>query len=126
VQQNFFAQNQGLDRRFPWKYTIEPYTAEELNEIFVSQVTQEGYKLADDVDTPSLFKETDSLFEHGGGDTETFLSKCIMIHEKRTIARPSEQGTLSKVDISKGLDLHKEHKKKEESKLSDAVLHMYS
>jgi ATP-dependent 26S proteasome regulatory subunit len=37
IQENFFAQNEGLDRRFPWKYTLEQNTPNELSQIFILQ-----------------------------------------------------------------------------------------
>lgn len=128
VQKNFFAQNKGLDRRFPWQYTINNYDSEELQLIFLEQAKQHKYEVADGAVSAQLFLDDEKLFKHGGGDTESLLTKCIMIHEKRTIAHPEDHGTLSKVDIDKGFKLHKEHRENNEDTedVPDHVIHMYS
>ena len=49
VQICFFEQNQGLDRRFPWRFTISPYKSDELKEIFKLQVETKGWNIAENV-----------------------------------------------------------------------------
>lgn len=109
VKECFFAQNPGLERRFRWNYTIDPYNASELLEIFTNQATRTGYKLAETAITPEFFVEHAKLFEYGGGDTETFLEKCKMAHEQRTTACPKEEGTITKEDINSGFAEYQEY-----------------
>jgi DNA polymerase III delta prime subunit len=49
LERNFFAYNEGLRRRFPFTYTIEEYTPNELKDIFLGMLEEsnwglEGYK----------------------------------------------------------------------------------
>lgn len=126
VQLNFFGQNQGLDRRFPWSYSISSYKPDQLCKIFTQQCKKNKYIIEEGALDESLFKET-AMFKHGGGDTRSMLDKCIMIHEKRTISRPKEQGILTLTDITKGFKLHQEHKNKntKTNELTGDALRMY-
>lgn len=45
VKRNFFAQNQGLERRFPWSYTLNQATPSQLYEIFLLQMKRRGLVL---------------------------------------------------------------------------------
>ena len=50
-----------------------------------------------------FFKEHKQHFKYGGGDTETFLEKCIIINEKRTIVETWDEHKITDLDIEKGL-----------------------
>ena len=113
IQQNFFAQNDGLARRFPFKYTINGYTEQELVQIFEKQASKAGYTISKDTVTADLFKDK-KLFEFYGGDTENYFNCCRIIHDKRMFAHISVNKELTKVDIEKGLALYKKHKGQKE------------
>lgn len=49
VQECFFSVNPGLERRFPWRFTIEPYTPEELSKIIKIQAESCGWVLDEGV-----------------------------------------------------------------------------
>ena len=49
LDKNFFAFNDGLRRRFTFKYVIEKYTAEELRDIFLQKVSDKGWKISPEV-----------------------------------------------------------------------------
>jgi hypothetical protein len=125
----FFAMNQGLERRFPWVYTIDNYTNSELKEIFIKQVIEAGWGFSDDnpdVMIPlRLFDMNKDYFSFGGGDTETFLNKCKLAHSLNTFGLPVEKkGKLTYNDILKGLEMHKESKGNQKS--NDVPLSMYT
>ena len=114
LQSSFFSYNQGLERRFPWVYSIEDYTHRELQQIFIKQVRDSGWQFADDPDKvipASTFRKYRDYFKFGGGDTEIFLVKCKLAHSMNTFGLPPEQkGKFSARDIKKGLELHIAHK----------------
>lgn len=111
---SFFAQNDGLVRRFKWSYTIETYGPHELWQIFLKQVKQHKFTV---VAKSMVFKKTGvaffahhkEMFEFGGGDTETLLEKCKLINEKRTISAPHDEGKLNETDIEKGFEQYKSY-----------------
>lgn len=45
LYRDFFSVNSGLERRFPWKYTLEKYTAAELCDIFIRSVASTSMSL---------------------------------------------------------------------------------
>jgi hypothetical protein len=110
VEENFFAQNEGLDRRFPWKYTLDRNKPEELFEIFNLQAKKSGYNLGEGSVDESLFSENKDLFKYSGGDTQTLFDKCKMVHDKRMFSCIKSDKSLSKVDLDKGFAIYKKIK----------------
>lgn len=111
IQDNFFAQNPGLDRRFPWDYTLETYNSDDLLEIFKCQMNKAKYQLEEGALEADFFTKNKELFTYSGGDTQTLFDKCRMIHDKRMFSQIRSDRILSKVDIEKGFTLYKKIKK---------------
>ena len=111
----FFDKNPGLDRRFPWKYNLEPYLPEELNQIYNLQLTRTKWKLRktnymDEIN--NIIKENKDLFKNNGGDTEIFVSMCKMAHAKRVFGhRKTWKKKLIRQDIKSGFEMYKKNKK---------------
>ena len=65
-----------------------------------------------------VLKDNKKYFKHAGGDVETFLSKCKMVHAKRIIGLDKvHKFVLTGEDLRNGIELVKKHKKiKEVSK----------
>lgn len=116
IKQNFFAQNEGLDRRFPWEYTLEKNNPEELVDIFTLQARKSGYSVDKNALTPELFTEHKDLFEYSGGDTQTFFDKCKMIHDKRMFSQLQPDKTLNDIDIDKGFIMYKKAREEKTEK----------
>lgn len=114
LEKCFFEKNPGLDRRFPWKYTLEPYKAEELNEIFTNQMKRTKWKMMKPKYTEtvhSIIKENHEVFKNNGGDTEIFVSMCKMAHAKRVFGhRRTWKKFLIKEDINQGFLMYKTNK----------------
>jgi len=93
----------------------------------MKQLSQEGWELEDNnVLNPQFFEKNHEMFKHQGGDTETFLSKCKMVHSKRVFCKPeSLKRRLTQEDIDAALILFKENKDDKNQQISDSVLRMY-
>ena len=93
----FFSMNEGLARRFPFRYDIEGYDGEELMEIFLLKIRYESWELEfavndkdDEIvkkkkdkkkqDLLKFFKEHQKDFPNYGGDIETLLLNCKIVH----------------------------------------------
>ena len=107
IADNFFAQNDGLARRFPWEYTLVRNTPEELVEIFTLQAKAAGYTIAPGALSDRLFSDNKDLFEYGGGDTDNYFDKCKMVHDKRMFSLVRTDMELIPTDLQKGLVMHK-------------------
>jgi SpoVK/Ycf46/Vps4 family AAA+-type ATPase len=109
IEQNFFAQNDGLARRFPFKYTITGYTEQELYLIFKQQAQASGFTVSSDAVSPEIFTNK-RLFEFYGGDTENLFNCCRMFHDKRMFALLRSDNILTNVDVERGLALFRKQK----------------
>ena len=88
IEKCFFAVNEGLKRRFPFKYTIEKYSPEELCEIFLLKVKKLGWKYSDNKnDLITFFKKNIKSFKHFGGDIETLFLNCKIQHGLRVFGK---------------------------------------
>jgi hypothetical protein len=92
----FFSYNEGLNRRFPFRYTIESYTPAELGQIFIKMVgeinKQPGSEWTIDISNEKLnsfFKDNHQLFPNFGGDVETFLLSVKIQHGIRVFCLPT-------------------------------------
>lgn len=126
LQECFFAYNEGLSRRFPWVYTIEPYTARELQQICFQQVTDAGWSFEQPIDTVlPLTALPDDLFPYGGGDTAVLVQKCQLAHSQNTFGLDkAHKGRLTQQDVIKGLQLYTMYK--QHNKRRQLHLMMYS
>lgn len=108
----FFAYNPGLKRRFSYRYNIEPYTPEQLRQIFLMMVTKNKWEVASTDDVPiSFFKKHTNDFKHYGGDMETLFLKCRIEHAKRVFCLPQEvKKKLTSIDINNGFNVFKLHR----------------
>jgi len=118
----FFAYNPGLDRRFPFRFRIEPYTPVELYEIFIDKLKRtDGWKLSKTLTKEKLcefFTKNKNEFPHFGGDIENLFKKCQFAHSRRVIGKnPKFRGKLIFDDIQKGFENFKQHKREDKTKL---------
>ena len=108
---SFFSINPGLERRFSWRFTIEPYTIQDLIEIFRLIVKRNLWKLEDHSTPIEIFSQNKILFKHAGGDMEILFRNCKLIHTKRIFCiEGAIKRLLNKDDIIGGMSLLKEHK----------------
>lgn len=108
----FFKYNEGLKRRFPFKYEINSYDANELREIFKLKVRNLGWSVNDDELPISFFEKNLSKFENFGGDVETLFFKCKIEHGKRVyLLNESEKKKIKYIDIENGFNEFVKNKK---------------
>ncbi|CAK0765963.1 hypothetical protein CVIRNUC_003311 [Coccomyxa viridis] len=127
IDQNIFAANEGLKRRFPFRYELTQYSASDLRSIFVEQVASAGWHLENDDTLPiELIEENKQYFANSGGDTLNLFNKATLAYAKRAFADYSVMfKVLSRADIEAGLEQHKLHSGKEDDTW-ESVRHMYT
>ena len=122
LEKCFFTYNEGLRRRFTFRYHIHGYSANELKDIFLLKVKNEGWNTEfqvndkDSTDTImkkhileqniiKFFKQNIDNFPHYGGDIETFFLNCKIIHSRRVMFLNKKiKKILSFNDIQNGLE----------------------
>jgi SpoVK/Ycf46/Vps4 family AAA+-type ATPase len=97
----FFSYNEGLRRRFSFVYTVEPYNAKELREIFVKMVRDIKWDVASDIGL-DFFEKNYSSFKYYGGDMETLLFNCKLEHSKRVFGTTDEKKKFTREDLDNG------------------------
>jgi len=90
LDSSFFAYNEGLKRRFPFKFDIQPYTPEELALILNKKITQHNqYNMQFGLDElKKIIKKYFRHFVNQGGDMETLFLNIKINHNKRIFLIP--------------------------------------
>jgi SpoVK/Ycf46/Vps4 family AAA+-type ATPase len=106
----FFSYNPGLERRFPVRFTIEPYTPEEIYKIFKKQVSDDEWSLCNTV-TSDFFKKNIKEFKYFGGDMEVLFARCKRAHSRRLISTSDTNKKILTIDdLNKGFEIFSNHK----------------
>jgi DNA replication protein DnaC len=110
IQERFFAYNDGLTRRFPWRFNISAYDEQNLVDIF--------YKLLKDHDIKpennDVFTITDIEKEHftnAVGDIANLITNCTTCHHDNCFLR-EDNGILTRKDVVDGLREFTKHRKR--------------
>lgn len=122
LETSFFGANPGLNRRFPWKYNMEPYKSKELIDIFDYQLKIEKWRFKRPYVRDFLKSKIETnynYFSDNGGDTLTLIACCKMAHSKRVFGKSRTwKRYLINKDISEGLQLFMNNKKMDKTELS--------
>jgi hypothetical protein len=106
LKRNFFGMNDGLERRFSIHFTMEPYNAKELVNIFIKKVLENGWGVERGALTEEFMKEHYACFKFFGGDMELLFVKCKITHSKNLLAGKSKmKRCISEMDIKDGFEL---------------------
>jgi hypothetical protein len=106
LKRNFFGMNDGLERRFSIHFTMEPYNAKELVDIFIKKVLENGWGIERGALTEEFIKERYASFKYYGGDMELLFVKCKITHSKNLLAGKSKiKRCISEMDVKDGFTL---------------------
>jgi hypothetical protein len=106
LKRNFFGMNDGLERRFSIHFTMEPYNAKELVDIFIKKVLESGWGVERGALTEEFVKEHYASFRYYGGDMELLFVKCKITHSKNLLAGKSKiKRCISEMDVKDGFEL---------------------
>jgi SpoVK/Ycf46/Vps4 family AAA+-type ATPase len=132
LKESFFSYNAGLERRFPFRYTIDEYDFKDLNNIFAKLVNEYKWEIkVDEKKLLTFFEDNRDTFAFNGGDLETLLQCSKIAHSKRVFClSKNEKKKLTNDDIESGFKImcqNDEIKKRKDKKDSfDLVSHLYT
>ena len=107
----FFAFNAGLERRFPVRFTIDPYSPEDLFLIFKKKVFDFGWTI-DETIKVGFFIKHHKQFKYYGGDMENLFARCKRAHSRRVFAsKDAIKKVLNRTDLLRGFSSFKAHRK---------------
>ena len=130
LEKCFFSYNEGLRRRFTFRYDIKGYNGEELRDIFLNKVKKNGwyYENLDLVENNNekksefkkltkFFTRNKSKFPNYGGDMETLFLNAKIIHSNRMVfGEPEKRRYLTLGDVENGLKKYLSNRKYGEKK----------
>ena len=112
LEERFFKLNEGLARRFTIGYSIEPYSDDDLMNIFKKIVQDNKWEIKEKKSIIDLFNNKDNIFPNYGGDMLSLFSYCKKAHSGRILRLKSldeikeEKLKISRDDIIKGLSFY--------------------
>ena len=113
----FFRVNKGLDSRFIWRFTMDPYNPEELMEIYKKIVKLNEWNLKDDALCLEWFKKNSKCFINYGRDMEQLFTYTKICHSRRIYGKSKdEKKNISNIDVEKALEMFVENRKVEADK----------
>ena len=124
LNESFFSLNPGLKRRFPWTFTIEKYTSEELTDIYFKKIEEKEWEtdcLKKDID--EMINKNIHLFDGNGGDINTIIEKAMIINTRNSFGKES-LFNITIDDFTEAIDIFIENKKGKE--LSPPPIGMYT
>jgi SpoVK/Ycf46/Vps4 family AAA+-type ATPase len=125
----FFNYNQGLKSRFTWRFKTDEYNAEDLYNIFLKKVKDNGWNLSENSEIDvNWFKKNKEVFKFYGRDIETLFAKTKIAHSRRVFCLdPSTKKYLTNKDLEKGLEIYLKNEdiNQKENKLNKIITSMY-
>ena len=90
---SFFSYNEGLRRRFPFRFDIQPYKPEELALILNKKIFEYGsWEIKFTIDElVKLIKDNSKYFINQGGDMESLFLNIKIVHNKRIFLIPVDE-----------------------------------
>lgn len=132
LEKCFFSYNEGLRRRFPFRYDINSYTFDELGHIFIKKIIDNKWMIDTNLNLDDNTNELYKFFEikykdftNYGGDMEILLFSTKIAHALRIFGKnPESRKIINIIDLNKGFEIFKETRKKQEEQ-SQSLLSMY-
>jgi len=107
LKESFFSYNAGLERRFPFRYTIDEYTADDLKKIFEKLVGDAKWMINCEVKKlDDFFEKNRKIFEFNGGDLENLFQCSKITHSRRVFTLEKDiKKKLTLDDLKTGLEM---------------------
>lgn len=113
LNDTFFKANRGLESRFIWRFTMEPYGAKDMMDIFKKKVNEIGWEFENDGDiVERWFQDKLANFKHFGRDMELLLTYVKISHGRRIYGKSKElRKKISLCDMKDGYDVFIKNKR---------------
>lgn len=107
IEKSFFSYNAGLERRFPFRFTIDEYNALDLKKIYIKMIKDAKWFLPNNDDiSDEFFYNNRNYFKYNGGDMETLFHLTKIVHARRVFCLPkSEKKIIKQIDLEKAFNI---------------------
>lgn len=121
LNNTFFRMNRGLQSRFIWRFTMEPYNAIQLKQIFGLIVEDAGWSFSDENKiSEEWFEKHVKVFKSFGRDMEQLFTYVKICHGRRIYGLNDKQKKkINMIDMNNGYKLFIENRKEKD------VSHLY-
>jgi len=130
LEKSFFSFNSGLERRFPYRFTIEDYTAEDLCKIYQTILARSGWKInqEDEKKMVEFFRKERGSFKFNGGDLENFVHFSKLAFAKNKIFKVGREleRVIQMEDVLGAFELFGANKNKMKKEESSLPMFMYA
>lgn len=129
LEKSFFAFNSGLERRFPYRYTIDDYTPEDLCKIYQNILGRSGWKIKmdDEKKMEEFFRKERVSFKFNGGDLENFVHFSKLAFAKNKIFNVRDnQKIIQMEDVLCAFEMYGANKNREGKEVSAPPMFMYT
>ena len=129
LEKSFFGFNSGLERRFPYRFTIEDYTAEDLCKIYQTILARSGWKInqEDEKKIVEFFRKERQSFKFNGGDLENFVHFSKLAFAKNKIFKVGDlERVIQMEDVLGAFELFGANKNQAEKEGSLLPMFMYA
>lgn len=136
LEKCFFNYNDGLRRRFTFRYDIKGYDGKELRDIFLTKVRKNGWTYEDlnvnqeptEIENENqenenykklskFFKKSKDKFPNYGGDMETLFLNAKIIHSNRMVfGEPDKRRVITLEDMEEAIKKYLKNRKYDEKK----------
>jgi len=123
LEKSFFGFNSGLERRFPYRYTIDDYTPEDLCKIYQTILGRSGWKIKEDDEKKmeEFFRKERVSFKFNGGDLENFVHFSKLAFAKNKIFNVRDnQKIIQMDDVLVAFEMYGANKNQEGKEVSSA------
>lgn len=110
IQERFFSYNDGLTRRFPWRFNITAYSEQNLVDIFFKML-KDNKLIPTDSGIFTVADINKEYFSNAGGDIANLITNCITCHHDNCFLRV-DNGLLTRKDVEDGLKEFMSHRKR--------------
>jgi len=111
LNETFFKMNKGLESRFIWRFKMDPYSANELRNIFIKKISENNWLFETDIPI-QWFEKKIKTFINYGRDMEALFTYTKISHGRRIYGKTLEyRKKLSIDDLDKGYEIFMKNKK---------------
>ena len=127
LKSSFFSFNDGLERRFPIRFSIDGYDSNELKQIFIKKVIENGWTINENAITDKVIENHKQYFKFNGGDMEVLFAKCKLAHAKNLLKiKDKYKKVIDEKDVMEGIKIFIDNPNiKERNNTSNIEINMY-
>ena len=116
LDNTFFKVNQGLNSRFIWRFSMDPYDCDELVDIFKKIIDMNNWKLEDESTiNKQWFNSNYEEFTSYGRDMEQLFTYTKICHSRRIYGKDiSKRKKIIMHDIENGYKMFSDNRKKKQ------------